>query len=167
MTPLHPPQGKYRINMVDQRGTVSFLAPSHAPKMLTAVIARGGNTVRDVLESVAGYDEDWANRVKGQLALFDEFNVASLAPEWRQVVLIDDHDSHPAFRVIDEETRARSNEAAALGLIVFNLSEHRIIQVKNVGPVINRQGVGRYREDGVPSNRTYRYTLPDNWLLVP
>lgn len=165
-TPSTAPQ-QYRINIMDERGTISFLAPAHAPKMLTAVVGLQVRSSREALEAVSGLDDEWANAVRSQLVLFDEFNVGTLQPEWRQRVLVEDYSGHPAFTVIDDETRARSLQPGSLGLIVFNLKDQRIIQVQNTGSDLEREGSGRYRERGEPSNRTYTYSLPESWSLVP
>lgn len=157
----------YRINMIDERGTISLLAPAHGPKMLTALAGLEFDSSRDMLQAVSAMDSDWITQVQSQLAMFDEFNVDELGDEWREMIERDDSAVHPAFRVLDASTRARSLRPASLGLIVFNLKEHRIIQVQNSGDDLEREGEGRYREDGSPQDRKYSYILPSNWSLVP
>lgn len=159
--------GEYRINMIDERGTISLLSPAHGPKMLTALAGLEFDSSRDMLQAVSAMDADWISHIGRQLAMFDEFNVDELSDDWRHVIERPDSAVHPAFRVIDSITRARSLQPASLGLIVFNLKEHRIIQVQNSGDDLERRGEGRYREDGTPQERMYSYVLPDNWSLVP
>lgn len=158
---------EYRINMIDERGTISMLAPAHGPKMLTALAGLEFDSSRDMLQAVSAMDSAWIAQIQSQLAMFDEFNVDELSDEWREMIERDDSAVHPAFRVMEPATRARSLQPASLGLIVFNLKEHRIIQVHNNGDDLEREGEGRYREDGSPQDRMYSYVLPENWSLVP
>lgn len=159
--------GVYRINLIDHKGTVSLLAPPHGPKMLTAVAGLEFDCTRDMLQAVSHLDSEWITQVRSQLALFDEFNVNELEQSWRDIVESSDSPVHPTFRVIDSTTRARSLQPASLGLIVFNLKERRIIQVHNSGVDLQREGEGRYWEDGRPQDRLYSYILPSHWSLVP
>lgn len=167
MQPHKNHSNDYRINMIDERGTISLLAPAHGPKMLTALAGLEFDSSRDMLHAVAAMDFDWIAQIHSQLALFDEFNVEELSDEWREMIQREDSPVHPAFRVLDPVTRARSLQPASLGLIVFNLKEHRIIQVQNNGDDLEREGEGRYREEGAPLDRKYSYILPENWSLVP
>ena len=160
-------RSEYRINMIDQHGTISLLAPAHGPKMLTALAGLEFDSSKDMLLAVSAMDSAWIWQVQSQLAMFDEFNIDELHDDWREMIERGDSAVHPAFRVIDPATRARSLQPASLGLIVFNLKEHRIIQVQNSGDDIEREGEGRYREDGNPQDRKYSYILPENWSLVP
>ena len=161
----HP--GFYRVNLIDERGTISLLTPPHGPKMLTAVAGLGLETSREMLEAVAAMDESWIRQVQSQLAMFSEFNVDSLDEDWREMVEENDSVVHPAFRVIDGVTRSRSLVPGSLGLIVFNLKQRRIIQVQNAWDELERTGEGRYRIDGDIDERMYSYTLPETWSLVP
>lgn len=161
----HP--GFYRVNLIDERGTISLLTPPHGPKMLTAVAGLGLETSREMLEAVAAMDESWIRQVQSQLAMFSEFNVEFLDEDWREMVEENDSVVHPAFRVIDGVTRSRSLVPGSLGLIVFNLKQRRIIQVQNAWDELERTGEGRYRIDGDIDERMYSYTLPETWSLVP
>lgn len=159
--------GFYRVNLIDERGTISLLSPSHGPKMLTAVAGMGLESSRAMLESVAAMDSDWIRQVQSQLALFSEFNVDSLDEGWREMIEEEDSMVHPAFRVIEGVTRSRSLLPGGLGLIVFNLKQRRIIQVQNAWDELERTGEGRYRIDGNIDDRMYSYSLPETWSLVP
>lgn len=159
--------GNYRINMIDENGTISLLAPQHGPKMLTAMAGLEFDNTKDMLLAASSLDSSWIWQVQSQLAMFDEFNIDELHDDWRDMIERKDSAVHPAFRVIDPTTRQRSLQPGSLGLIVFNLREHRIIQVQNNGKDLEREGSGRYREDGRPRGEMYRYTLPENWSLVP
>lgn len=162
-----PNAGTYRINLIDTRGTLSLLAPAHGPKMLTAVAGLEFDMARDMLQAVTHLDSDWISQVQASLSLFDEFNLDELDAAWKDMIEAGDSAVHPPFRVIDPVTRARSLQPSSLGLIVFNLKARRIIQVHNSGVDLEREGEGRYREDGRPLDRLYSYTLPPNWSLVP
>ena len=159
--------GFYRINLIDERGTISLLAPPHGPKMLTAVAGLGLETSRRMLEAVSVMDTDWIRQVQSQLAMFDEFNVDELDEGWRDIVEESDTIVHPAFRVLDGVTRSRSLVPGSLGLIVFNLKQKRIIQVHNSWDELSRTGEGRYRVEGDPEEHKYTYSLPETWSLVP
>ena len=74
---------------------------------------------------------------------------------------------HPVFRVTDAETRRRSQEPAGAGLIIFNLTAKRIIQVQNSLAPLQRSDRGRYHENGHPTERLYFYRLPADWSIVP
>lgn len=159
--------GFYRVNLIDERGTISLLTPPHGPKMLTAVAGLGLETSREMLESVASMDADWIRQVQSQLAMFEEFNVDVLDDGWREMVEEKDSIVHPAFRVLEGITRSRSLVPGSLGLIVFNLKQRRIIQVHNSWDELGRTGEGRYRVDGDAEDRMYSYSLPETWSLVP
>ena len=158
-------QGTFRINLIDHRSTVSLLAPPPGPKMITAVAGLDFERTSDLLDAVAGMDSMWIQNVQAQLALFDEFNVDVLDGDWEAIIQRADSAVHPAFRVIDPITRARSLERSSLGLIVFNLKARRIIQVQNDWDELQREGKGRYWVDG--EERGFSYSLPDAWSLVP
>lgn len=155
----------FRVNIIDDRSTLSLLAPPHGPKMLTAVVGLDFSSSRDLLEAAAGMDESWIRSIQAQLAMFDEFNVDELDSAWSEIIARPDSAVHPAFRVIDQATRERSLLRGSLGLIVFNLKERRIIQVQNEWSDLQRHDTGRYQVDG--EERTFSYSLPDTWTLVP
>ena len=159
--------GFYRINLIDERGTISLLAPPHGPKMLTAVAGLSLETSRRMLEAVAVMDSDWIRQVQSQLAMFDEFNVDTLDEGWSEIVQESDPIVHPTFRVMDGVTRSRSLVPGSLGLIVFNLKQRRIIQVHNSWDELSRTGEGRYRVEGDPEEHKFTYTPPESWSLVP
>lgn len=167
MTPHATKPGFYRVNLIDERGTVSLLAPPHGPKMLTAVAGLGLETSRDMLEAVRSMDAEWIRQVQSQLAMFEEFNVDYLDEGWQEMVEEADTVVHPAFRVIDGVTRSRSLVPGSLGLIVFNLKQRRIIQVHNSWDELERSGEGRYRVEGDGEEHKYSYSLPQTWSLVP
>ncbi len=163
----HSHWGEYRINIIDEHGTTSLLSPAHGPKMLTAMAGLEFDATKDMLLAVSALDSYWIWQVQSQLAMFDEFNIDEVHEDWVEMIERGDSAVHPTFRVIDPMTRARSLQPGSLGLIVFNLREHRIIQVQNNGDELEREGAGRYRDNGRPQGHMYSYSLPRNWSLVP
>jgi len=159
--------GIYRVNVLDCSGTISFLAPSHGLKVLAASASRGAETGQQLLHVASGFDAQWADSIKHALLLFDEHNVDQLDPDWQERIETSDSACHPVFRVIDEITRHRSLRPAVLGLAVFNLREHRIIQVQNWYDKLRRKDRGRIRINGEPTEVLFHYELPRHWSLVP
>lgn len=157
----------YRVNVIDQRGTVSFLAPPHGLKVLAAAITQGATDGGELLVFAHAYDAEWAMNVRFQIMRFDEHNVEAVDASFQSAIAGDDQDEHPAFRVMDSETRARSLIPGRLGLIVFNLKERRIIQVQNNYADLRRKDRGRIRVDGEPTDLLFQYELPQEWSLVP
>jgi hypothetical protein len=74
---------------------------------------------------------------------------------------------HPVLRVVDAVTRNESLEPVKIGLVIFNLPAHRIVQVQNSLGILKRSDRGRYYENGQPTERLYFYRLPDDWSMVP
>src|SRR5690554_2472564 len=95
------PSGRYRINMIDEWGTISLLAPAHGPKMITAMAGLEFDSTKDMLLAVSALDSSWIWQVQSQLAMFDEFNIDELHDDWHEIIGGKDSAVHPAFRVID------------------------------------------------------------------
>jgi hypothetical protein len=157
----------YRVNVLDYRGTLSFLAPPHGLKVLAASIARGASDSGELLAFAHAYDAEWAAQIRMQVMRFDEHNVEVVAERYQEVISEADAIDHPAFRVIDPETRKRSLIPGVLGLVVFNLKERRIIQVQNNYSDLRRKDRGRIRVDGEPTDLMFHYELPGEWALLP
>ncbi len=156
-----------RFTAVDEAGTVSFVGPGHAMKMLTAACAKGPNDSRELLDAVGAYDAVFAKTVLDGLSIFDEHNtVDDFGASDRHLAEVDPRES-PPFRVLNEALRRRSLEPAGAGLVVFNLTARRIIQVQNGYTELERQGRGRIRENGRPVQRLYHYALPTSWTILP
>jgi len=73
----------------------------------------------------------------------------------------------PPFRVVDDVTRAASLAPVSTGLILYNLTAQRIVQVQNSYCSLLRRDRGRIRASGRPTRHLYRYELPSEWSLVP
>lgn len=158
---------RYRVNVLDERGTLSFLAPPHGLKVLAASIARGARDSGDLLAFASVYDADWAAQIRMEVMRFDEHNVDVVAEPYQAAISEGDGTDHPAFRVLDPETRKRSLIPGVLGLVVFNLKERRIIQVQNSYADLRRKDRGRIRVDGEPTDLLFHYELPGEWALLP
>jgi hypothetical protein len=66
--------GTYRVNVIDERGTISFLAPPHGLKVLAAAITGGASTGSELLAKSRAFDARWASDVRTQVMTFDEHN---------------------------------------------------------------------------------------------
>lgn len=157
----------FRVNVIDHKGTISFLAPPHGLKVLAAAIMRGASSGGQLLAFAHAYDADWTMDVRMQIMRFDEHNVEHIADTYHAAIAEGDAAQHPAFRVMDAETRARSLVPGRLGLVVFNLKERRIIQVQNNYSDLQRKDRGRIRVGGEPTDLYFQYELPRDWSLVP
>lgn len=157
----------YRVNVIDERGTVSFLAPPHGLKVLAAAITQGASDGSQLLTLARTFDSKWVGDVRAQIMRFDEHNVDEVSDPFHDAIAEADGLEHPAFRVMDSETRQRSLEPGRLGLVVFNLKERRIIQIQNNYSNLERKDRGRIRVDGKPSRMLFQYELPQDWALVP
>lgn len=156
-----------RYNVVDPRGVVSFVAAGHLGKMLAAGTSARPATVPELLDRVHPLDPSAVTAVRHGLLTFDEF---VLAPD--QVDVDAWHDrvgdvDRMAFRVVNPALRELSLRPAALGLVIVNLVDRRIIQIEDRYGRIERQDRGRIRVDGRPVNRYYEYALPFDWTILP
>jgi hypothetical protein len=156
-----------RFTVVDNDGTITFVGPPHGLKALAAACSAGATNYRSLIESVAQYDRDLSSQVFDGLAVFDE-HVVSANPasvqEWLQQF---PNARDRPLRVVDETTRRVSLEPRRLGVIIFNLIARRIVQVQNNYAELLRSDRGRVRVDGRPTRQIYRYSLPDDWSILP
>jgi gamma-glutamyl:cysteine ligase YbdK (ATP-grasp superfamily) len=156
-----------RFTIVDCAGTISFPGPPHALKALAASCSAGADNHRALLESLASYDADLSASVLNGLAVFDEHVIAANTDSVRNwFTRSADEDERP-LRVVDEATRRISLEPRRLGVVIFNLAARRIVQVQNSYAELLRADRGRVRVDGRPTARLYRYSLPNEWLILP
>jgi hypothetical protein len=160
-----------RFTVIDHAGTVSFVAPCTALKVLVAACGNTASDLEALLSASTRYDTGLKDYVLNSLALFDEHNshgsyehihsALDYAGEQRS------QQSVPAFRVVDETTRKASLEPVKAGLVLFNLKDRRIIQVHNTYADVKRSDRGRIHEGGAPTRRLYHYELPHDWEIVP
>ncbi len=158
-----------RFTVVDDDGTMSFVAPGHVLKMLTAACSRQPTNHRALLGLAEEYDPRLASGVMKALSRFDaELGRDPADPSSpRGETAEGDADGDSPFRVVDEQTRRRSLEPARAGLVVFNLTAKRIVQIQNSYGDLRRKDRGRLRRDGRPVRALYSYELPAEWRIVP
>jgi hypothetical protein len=154
----------FRLNIIDQRSSVSLLGPAHSVKAVMAAISHGASTWQEILARVRRYDPDWADAMNRGLLQFEEFH-HPIEPEVEEPA--DSIDAGAPFRIWDMPTRRHSMEPAQLGLVIFNLKEQRIIQVQNNYGDLPRQARSRIRMNGRPTATVYHYKLPEEWAIVP
>jgi len=156
-----------RFTVVDDDGTMSFVAPGHVLKMLTAACSRQPANHRALLGLAEEYDPRLAVGVMRGLSRFDAERRQG-ASDGADALLSDgEAEGDSPFRVVDEQTRRRSLEPARAGLVVFNLRAKRIVQIQNSYGDLRRKDRGRLRRDGRPVRALYSYELPAEWSIVP
>jgi hypothetical protein len=156
-----------RFTVVDLVGTISFPGPPHGLKAIAAACSNGVTDHRGLLELLTQFDANLASFVLDGLAIFDE-HVAKGNPESIRAWLEDgSRAGDRPLRVFDEATRRVSLEPRRLGIVIYNLAARRIVQVQNSYAELQRADRGRVRVDGKPTERFFRYSLPQDWLILP
>jgi hypothetical protein len=156
-----------RFTLVDAEGAISFLGPGHAMKMIAAAASRGVEGHRDLLDELRPLDEVLADGVFRGLAIFDEHCLRDQPGTIEQWTQRQPDFANEPLRVLDPVTRKASLQPGRLGLVIFNLCERRIVQVQNSYGSLLRCDRGRIRDRGRPTQRFYRYELPEAWSIVP
>lgn len=156
-----------RFTVNDPHGSLSFVGPCHAIKMLVASCSSHPRTTAQLLDLTRRYDAAFVDAVRSGLAVFDEFNTPENPAAVHRLLAEPSSAGLPPFRVFDEVTRRASLTPAGTGLILINLNARRIIQVQNSYADVQRSDRGRVRLNGRPTRTLYRYRLPDEWRIVP
>lgn len=160
-----------RFTIVDNNGTVSFVAPCNVLKALVAACSKFPADLESLLAASTRYDTDLQDNVLNGLAVFDEHNAEGGYEQIHSAIDYADeqhtHHTIPAFRVVDETTREASLRPVKAGLVLFNLKDRRIIQVQNTYDNVRRRDRGRIHRNGEPTDRLYHYSLPSDWQIVP
>lgn len=156
-----------RYTIVDRFGVMSFVAPCSVMKPLVAACCVDPPDRFALLSRAQPYDEHLSNYVLSGLAVFDEHNASGNYETIKDDLTGRQPHETPVFRVVDDVTREASLQPVKAGLIVFNLIRKRIIQVQNSYSEIKRSDRGRIHVEGEPTNRYFRYELPEDWSLVP
>jgi hypothetical protein len=156
-----------RFTIVDAEGTVSFAGPPHGLKALAAGCSSGASDHRALLECLATYDAKLAESVLNGLAVFDEHVIAGNKESIEHWLSDRDQATKHPLRVVDFATRQLSLEPCRLGVVLFNLTAQRIVQLQNSYAELQRHDRGRLRIDGKPVNRYYSYRLPGSWVILP
>lgn len=150
-------QPAFRFTILDSTGSVSFLAPAYALKMIAAACGKGADRVDALLQGLGEFDPSLAAELRAGLDRFDAGAAEQGQPPARST----------PFRIVDEATRADAQEPGSAGSIVINLLEKRIVQIQNSYGELHRSDRGRMRRNGRPVQMLYRYDLPEEWRIVP
>ena len=156
-----------RLTIIDPAGSVSFVGPGHGSKVFTAACSRRPADLEALLAAAEPFDPDLVAYLLDGLANFDEHNGAGRYEAILASLAAARPADAPPFRVVDEVTRAASLTPVGAGLILYNLSAQRIVQVQNTYGAIRRRDRGRVRASGQPTRQLYRYELPGDWTIVP
>jgi len=129
-----------RYTVIDERGTVSFVADCAALLPMVSACADGAQTLEDLLEAVDRSGFPLKEYVTSGLAVFDEHNSpTNLRAIHAAIAYFPPHEL-PVFRVLDDITRQASLQPVKAGAIIFNLPRRRIIQLQNSYAEIRRMG---------------------------
>jgi hypothetical protein len=156
-----------RFTIVDQRGTISFVGDGFLMLPLVAACATNPPSLPDMLAQVDKIDRRLRDRILNGLAVFDEHNVENNYSAIHESLATLNGHEEPVFRVVDDLTRQRSLEPTRTGLIIFNLKDHRIVQVLNHFYAVERSGEVHLHNGERYSRRTVTYSLPESWTIVP
>jgi hypothetical protein len=156
-----------RFTIVDPTGTISFVGDGFLMLPLVAACATNPATLPEMLARVDDIDRRLRNRILNGLAIFDEHNVEGNYKAIHAELEGRKDGTEPVFRVVDDLTRQRSLEPTRTGLIIFNLKDHRIVQVLNHFYAVERTGEVHLHTGSRYSRRTVTYELPESWSIVP
>lgn len=156
-----------RLTVVDERGTVSFVAHSSAAVALTAACSHEPRTLDELLEASERYDRGLHRLVANGLAVFDEHNLpGDMGTIHAQLQSLPPRDT-PAFRVLDDVTREASLRPVRAGVVLFNLTAKRIVQIENTYEPLALSGEVHYHNGTFLSIRQLHYHLSSRWSIVP
>jgi hypothetical protein len=156
-----------RFTIVDAQGTISFVAHTSAAIALTAACAENPISVAELLEASRQYDRDLYALVASGLAIFDEHNLPGDVRQIHEQLGSLPPQQTPVFRVLDDTTRDASLQAVRAGVILYNLSKKRIVQIANTYETLTRSGEVNYHNGRFLSRRVLSYKLPPEWSIVP
>ena len=160
-------ESNVRFTVTDSDGMVSFVGPGHAIKMLVAACSQNPSSLGELLDLTQRLDDAFVTDVRHGLAVFDEHNVRANTSAFDRQASETHPASLPPFRVYNETSRNIAANPVQSGLIIFNLSARRIVQVQNSYSEIQRTDRGRFRRSGQPTRQLYHYKLSNEWALVP
>lgn len=156
-----------RLTVIDEQGTVSFVAHSSAAHALTAACAQEPCTLGELLEASKKYDRGLHRLVANGLAVFDEHNLPDdMRAIHQQLASLPPRDT-PVFRVLDAVTREASLRSVRAGVVLFNLPAKRIVQIENTYEPLALSGEVNYHNGTFLSIRQLHYSLAPHWSIVP
>jgi hypothetical protein len=156
-----------RLTVVDEVGTVSFVAHASAAVALTAACSQNPTTLRDLLDASERYDRGLRATVLRGLAVFDEHNLPDdLSDIHSQLETVPARQT-PVFRVLDVVTREASLAPVRTGVVLFNLPARRIVQIQNTYEPLAQSGEVNYHNGRFLSVRRLPYQLSSDWMIVP
>ncbi len=156
-----------RFTVVDPTGTISFVGDGFLMLPLVAACASNPRSLSEMLARVDQIDRRLRDRINIGLAVFDEHNVEGDYEAIHRALAGSRPEEDPVFRVVDDITRQRSLEPTHTGLLIFNLKDHRIVQVLNHFYAVERDGEVHLHNGDTYSRRTVTYSLPESWSIVP
>lgn len=133
-----------RYTVIDEAGTVSFIADCDALPLFVSGCAEGASRLEDLIDFVAKRRPKLREYVESGLAVFDEHNVPGSYEAIHGALSYHPPHETPVFRVVDDRTRQVSLQGAKAGVVVFNLRSRRIVQIQNTYSEI-RKMVGKVR----------------------
>ena len=156
-----------RLTVVDEQGTVSFVAHSSAAVALTAACEQEPNTLDELLQASKKYDRGLHRLVANGLAVFDEHNLPDdMRAIHAQLTSLPPRET-PVFRVLDAVTREASLRSVRAGVVLFNLPAKRIVQIENTYEPLALSGEVNYHNGTFLSIRQLHYSLAPHWSIVP
>ncbi len=156
-----------RFTVIDERGTVSFVASCDALVPMVAGCSQDPRDIEELLTLADGYSSGLKERILCSLAVFDEQNSADNLQSIHKGLEVCRSHELPAFRVLDDQTRQASLTPVHAGVVIFNLRAKRIVQIQNSFEEIKRKGRVRASRPTTPERHIVRYELPSYWSLVP
>jgi hypothetical protein len=156
-----------RLTVVDKDGTVSFVAHSSAAVALTAACAADPPSLDGLLSASQRYDKALRQQVLDGLAVFDRHNNANDLRLIHGLLATLPPREAPVFRVLDDVTRQASLHPVRAGVVLYNLTRKRIVQIQNTYEPLSRAGDVNYHNGRFLSIRLLAYELPAYWSIVP
>ena len=156
-----------RFTIVEAEQAISFVAPPTALAILVACCARNPSGIVALLRAVEREDAQLVEQIRSGLAVFDEHNAYGNFQHVHNALTAAPNLYQPVFRVVDDVTRVASLQPYQWGVVLFNVTQKRIIQVQNTYAEVRRQGhVPTFPEES-PDGRQRIYRLPAQWRIVP
>lgn len=156
-----------RLTVVDEEGTVSFVAHASAAVALTAACSHNPTTLRELLDASQRYDRALRDLVLRGLAIFDEHNLPDELTDIHTKLVQLPPRKTPVFRVLDPITREASLSPVRTGVVLYNLPARRIVQIENTYEPLARSGEVNYHNGRFLSIRLLPYQLSADWMIVP